>query len=140
MPSHWSSPDLHIVSKSSATGTQMLHAVGGADGVIDRVEAIADRQSRFHADEVIFVSSGQGDERRRVLGSAQRRLHEQLPLLFLVEDNGYAIPAPVEAQTAGGDISTCSIVPWLACRLSGRHRSVRQRQRDARGCRLCPRA
>jgi 2-oxoisovalerate dehydrogenase E1 component len=108
MPSHWSSPDLHIVSKSSATGTQVLHAVGGAEaGVIySRVEAIADRQSRFHADEVIFVSLGDGATSEGEFWEALNvACTKQLPLLFLVEDNGYAISVPVEAQTAGGDIS-----------------------------------
>lgn len=108
MPSHWGRPDLNIVSKSSATGTQLNQAVGAAEaGVIyGRVHDIADRQSRFHGDEVVYVSLGDGStsegEFWEALNTACIR---QLPILFLVEDNGYAISVPVEFQTAGGSIS-----------------------------------
>src|SRR5579862_8878046 len=62
MPSHWGSPSLNIVSGSSPTGTQVLHAVGAAEaGVIySRVAAIPDREARFHADEIAFTSLGDG--------------------------------------------------------------------------------
>jgi 2-oxoisovalerate dehydrogenase E1 component len=74
--------------------------------IYSRVEAIADRQSRFHADEVIFVSLGDGATSEGEFWEALNvACTKQLPLLFLVEDNGYAISVPVEAQTAGGDIS-----------------------------------
>jgi 2-oxoisovalerate dehydrogenase E1 component len=108
MPSHWGHPKYNIVSGSSPTGTQVLHAVGAAEaGVIySRVAAIADRESRFHADEITYVSLGEGatseGEVWEALNSACTR---QVPVLFLVEDNGYAISVPVEVQTPGGDIS-----------------------------------
>src|SRR5215475_9205653 len=62
MPSHWGSVRLNIVSASSPTGTQVLHAVGAAEaGVIySRVAQIPDRESRFHGDEVTYVSLGEG--------------------------------------------------------------------------------
>src|SRR5215471_14523523 len=62
MPSHWGHPRLNIVSASSPTGTQVLHAVGAAEaGVIySRVQEIADRESRFKADEIVYVSLGDG--------------------------------------------------------------------------------
>src|SRR5437762_7242472 len=58
MPSHWGMPRLNIVSGSSPTGTQVLHAVGAAEaGVIyDRVAEIPDRASRHHPDEITYVS------------------------------------------------------------------------------------
>ena len=64
-------------------------------------------ETRYHADQVTYVSIGEGgDQRRRVLGVAQHRVQRsKAPVLFLVEDNGYAISVPVEAQTPGGDIS-----------------------------------
>jgi 2-oxoisovalerate dehydrogenase E1 component len=107
MPSHWGNRQLNIVSGSSATATQVLHAVGAAEaGVIySRVEAIPDREHRFHADEIVFTSLGEGStsegEFWEAINIASNR---QLPLLFLIEDNGYAISVPVEVETAGGDI------------------------------------
>ena len=108
MPSHWGHPAYNIVSGSSPTGTQVLHAVGAAEaGVIySRVPQIPDRDARFRADEVTYVSLGEGatseGEFWEGLNSACTK---RLPILFLVEDNGYAISVPVEVQTPGGDIS-----------------------------------
>jgi 2-oxoisovalerate dehydrogenase E1 component len=108
MPSHWGRTDLNIVSGSSPTGTQLLHAVGAAEaGVIySRVPQIADRASRFHADEITYVSLGDGATSEGEFWEAlSAACTKQLPVLFLVEDNGYAISVPVEVQTPGGDIS-----------------------------------
>src|SRR6185503_5064963 len=62
MPSHWGHRALNIVSGSSATSTQLLHAVGTAEaGVIySRVADIQDRESRFHDDEIVYASVGEG--------------------------------------------------------------------------------
>jgi 2-oxoisovalerate dehydrogenase E1 component len=108
MPSHWGAVALNIVSGSSATGMKVLHAVGAAEaGVIyDRVRAISDRSDRYHADEVVYVSIGEGTTSEgEVWEGINAACLKRLPVLFLVEDNGYAISVPVEAQTAGGDIS-----------------------------------
>ncbi len=108
MPSHWASRSLHIVSGSSPTGTQVLHAVGAADASIiySRVTAIEDRAAHFHADEVVFVSLGDGATSEGEFWEAlSTTCLRRLPVLFLVEDNGYAISMPVEFQTPGGDIS-----------------------------------
>jgi 2-oxoisovalerate dehydrogenase E1 component len=108
MPSHWGHTGINIVSGSSPTGTQVLHAVGAAEaGVIyQRVPQIPDRAARAQPDEITYVSLGEGatseGEFWEALNSACTK---RLPLLFLVEDNGYAISVPVEVQTAGGDIS-----------------------------------
>jgi 2-oxoisovalerate dehydrogenase E1 component len=108
MPSHWSSPALHIVSGGSPTGTQCLQAVGVAEAglLYQQIAEIPDRESHFHADEVVFCSLGDGatseGEFWESLNTASLR---RLPLVYLVEDNGYAISVPVEAQTPGGDIS-----------------------------------
>lgn len=108
MPSHWGHTSLNIVSGSSATATQVLHAVGAAEaGVIySRVAAIPDRENRFHADEIVFTSLGEGSTSEGEFWEALNiASNKQLPVLILVEDNGYAISVPVEVETAGGDIS-----------------------------------
>ena len=108
MPSHWTSPALHIVSGSSPTGTQMLHAVGAAEASLyyGRVREAAELASSFHSDEVVYVSVGdgatsEGEFWEALNGSALI----QAPIVIVVEDNGYAISVPVDAQTPGGSIS-----------------------------------
>src|SRR6188768_1943085 len=62
MPSHWGDPARHIVSQSSATGTQCLHAVGCAEAglIYSRVKSIPDREQQFASDEVVYISIGDG--------------------------------------------------------------------------------
>jgi 2-oxoisovalerate dehydrogenase E1 component len=108
MPSHWGHRPLNIVSQSSPTGTQALHAIGTAEAgrFYEQITAIDDRESRFHADEVTYISVGDGTtsegEFWESLNSASNL---KLPVVYLVEDNGYAISVPVEVNTPGGDIS-----------------------------------
>lgn len=97
MPSHWGHPALHIVSASSPTGTQFLQAVGCADASL-----------RLHpgSDEITLVCTGDGaTSEGEFFESLNIACLERLPLLYLVEDNGYAISVPVERQTAGGNIA-----------------------------------
>ena len=109
MPSHWGHKDLNIVSSSSPTGTQYLNAVGCAEAWLryDRIEDIPDREQQIKGDEVTLVTSGDGTtsegEFWEALNTASNR---QLPVIFLIEDNGYAISVPREVQTAGGSISS----------------------------------
>jgi 2-oxoisovalerate dehydrogenase E1 component len=108
MPSHWGHRALNIVSSSSPTGTQLLQAVGAAEAgrVYRRVPTIPDRDVRARDDEVVFVSCGDGATSEGEFWEAlSTACTKQLPVLFLVEDNGYAISVPVEVQTPGGDIS-----------------------------------
>ena len=108
MPSHWGHRRLNIPSQSSATGTQCLHAIGAAEaGVIyQRVADIADRESKCHPDEVVYLSIGDGSTSEgEFWESLNTACTRKLPVLYLVEDNGYAISVPVEVQTPGGDIS-----------------------------------
>ena len=108
MPSHWGSPELHIVSGSSPTGTQLLQAVGCADATVlyERLPNIDNRDALVHTDEVTFTSVGDGStgegEFWESINTASGRA---LPVVFLVEDNGYAISTPAEVHTPGGDIS-----------------------------------
>ena len=97
MPSHWSSAKLHIVSPSSATGTQLLPAVGCAQ---------ANRHLDPSSDAVTLTSLGEGATSEGEFWEAiNAACLESLPVLFLVQDNGFAISVPVEHQTPGGDIS-----------------------------------
>ena len=119
MPSHWSSPERHIVSPSSSTATQCLQAVGCAEAALyfaanPRATEPAPESGdyrqfhnvEFHGDEVVYVSIGDGatseGEFWEAISVASNR---KLPLLFVVEDNGYAISVPVEVNTPGGNIS-----------------------------------
>ncbi|MDP1571886.1 MAG: dehydrogenase E1 component subunit alpha/beta [Vicinamibacterales bacterium] len=108
MPSHWGHKALNIPSQGSPTGTQCLQAVGGGEAgqIYERVTTIPGREEKFHADEVIYMSIGEGatseGEFWEALNTACTR---NVPVLFMVEDNGYAISVPVSAQTAGGDVS-----------------------------------
>jgi 2-oxoisovalerate dehydrogenase E1 component len=96
MPSHWSSPELHIVSGSSPTGTQFVQAAGCAQ---------AYRFLDPTSDEVTLVSSGEGaTSEGEFWESLNAACLENLPLVYLIQDNGYAISVPVEKQTAGGNI------------------------------------
>jgi len=108
MPSHWGHKALNIISQSSPTGTQCLHAIGTAEAgrIYEGVPGIDGRESRFHADEVTYISVGDGTTSEgEFWESLNSACTLKLPVVYLVEDNGYAISVPVEVQTAGGDIS-----------------------------------
>ncbi len=104
MPSHWGHKKLNIVSTSSPTGTQFLQAVGSAEASL-RAKVLGITEG-FNKDEVVFVSTGDGTtsegEFWESLNSASNL---KAPVVYLVEDNGYAISVPVEVNTAGGSIS-----------------------------------
>ena len=108
MPSHFGHLALNVVSQSSPTGTQCLQAVGCAEAgrYYAIMEEIAERERLFKSDEVVYVSIGDGGTSEgEFWESLSTACVEQLPVFFLVEDNGYAISVPVEAQTPGGSIS-----------------------------------
>ncbi|MEK6688407.1 MAG: dehydrogenase E1 component subunit alpha/beta [Gemmatimonadota bacterium] len=108
MPSHWGHRDLNIVSSSSPTGTQFLQAVGAAEAWLryHLIEAIPERKTASPGDEVVFVSCGDGTTSEgEFWESLNSATNLKLPVVYLVEDNGYAISVPVEVNTAGGSIS-----------------------------------
>jgi 2-oxoisovalerate dehydrogenase E1 component len=117
MPTHWSSRPLHIVSTSSSTATQLLHAVGCAEAgraFSKHPETAAKAQGdyrafhdvEFHGDEVALACVGEGATSQGEFWEAiNTAANQKLPVIFCVEDNGYAISVPVEVNTPGGNIS-----------------------------------
>jgi 2-oxoisovalerate dehydrogenase E1 component len=116
MPSHWSAPELNIVTRSSPTGTQWLQAVGCAEASLyfekfpRALEAAkAGQHGEFANDErdaVTYVSGGDGATSEGEFFEAVNAASMlKLPVLFVVQDNGYAISVPVKVQTPGGSIS-----------------------------------
>ncbi|MEX1129160.1 MAG: dehydrogenase E1 component subunit alpha/beta [Vicinamibacterales bacterium] len=108
MPSHWGHRTLNIVSQSSPTGTQCLQGVGCAEAadLFDRITDIPDRESKFQKDEVTYISIGEGTSSEgEFWESLNQACISKAPVVYMVEDNGYAISVPVEVQTAGGDLS-----------------------------------
>ncbi len=116
MPSHWGHQGLNIVSQSSPTGTQFLQAVGAAEASLyysqfpkafeQAQKAPMGEAMRHQADEVVYVSGGDGTTSEGEFFEAlNTACVKKLPVLMLIEDNGYAISVPIEVQTAGGNIS-----------------------------------
>jgi len=90
MPEHFSSRELKLVAQTACTGTQFLPAVGAARAL-----------RRDGGDEIVYVSSGEGatseGEFFEALNWAAR---EKLPVMFVVQNNGYAISVPQPTQTS----------------------------------------
>lgn len=104
MPSHWGQKALNIASVSSPTGTQFLQAVGNAESTLRASQG--QLTDGFPGDEVTLVTTGDGTTSEgEFWESLNTACNLKLPLVYLVEDNGYAISVPVEVNTAGGSIS-----------------------------------
>ena len=116
MPSHWGSQKLNIVPRSSAVGTQFVEAAGMAEAslyfsrypqALKQAKGAPLGEGVHHRDdEVVLVTGGEGSTSEGEFFEAlNASCLKRLPVLFLIEDNGYAISEPVERQTAGGNIS-----------------------------------
>ena len=104
MPSHWGHKAFNIVSVSSPTGTQFLQAVGAAEAAL-RAKQLG-LTGGFDGDEVVLVTSGEGQTSEgEFWESLNTATNLSLPIVYLIEDNGYAISVPVEVGLAGGSIS-----------------------------------
>jgi 2-oxoisovalerate dehydrogenase E1 component len=94
MPHHYSDKSRRIICQSSVVGSQFLHAVGKALAI-----------KNTGKDEVVYVSAGEG-------ATSQGDFHEalnfaaihSLPVIFVIQNNGWAISVPVEEQSAGGSL------------------------------------
>jgi 2-oxoisovalerate dehydrogenase E1 component alpha subunit len=95
MPGHYGTVERKIVSVSSPVATQVLHATG-----------IALASKMRGLDQVAITYLGEGS-------SNQGDFHEalnfagihKLPVVFVVENNGYAISVPMNLQSAVEDIA-----------------------------------
>jgi len=108
MPAHYGDVRYNIANTSSPTGTQFLHAVGAAEAgaKIAGVDGVRELIDRFEDDEVVIVTTGDGTTSEgEFWESLNSACNLNLPVVYVVEDNGYAISVPVEVQTAGGSIS-----------------------------------
>jgi 2-oxoisovalerate dehydrogenase E1 component len=108
MPAHFGDVRYNIASMSSPTGTQFLQAVGAAEAGLrisrnDQLRALVDK---FEEDEIVVVTTGDGTTSEgEFFESLNTACNLKLPVVYVVEDNGYAISVPVDVQTAGGSIS-----------------------------------
>ena len=90
MPEHFSSRDLHLVSQTACTGTQYLPAVGMAKAI-----------RKDGSDAIVYVSSGEGaTSEGEFFEAVNWATREELPVLFVIQNNGYAISVPQHAQTS----------------------------------------
>ncbi len=108
MPAHYSDARRNIACMSAPTGTQFLQAVGAAEAGLRATQnpAIREIVQGFRDDEIVVVTSGDGTTSQgEFWESLNTACTLGLPVVYVVEDNGYAISVPVEVQTAGGSIS-----------------------------------
>lgn len=105
MPNHWSMRRLHLVTPSSPTGTQCLQAVGFAEGG-RYLRAVESAEMAAATGEAVWVSLGDGTTSQgEFWESMNTACNSRLPVLYVIEDNGYAISVTSDIQTPGGSIS-----------------------------------
>jgi 2-oxoisovalerate dehydrogenase E1 component len=108
MPAHFGDARFNMPTSSSPTGTQFLQAVGAAEAGLraTHVEELRDHLHTFAEDEIVVCCSGDGTTSEGEFWEAMNTASNlRLPVLFVIEDNEYAISVPVEVQTAGGNVS-----------------------------------
>lgn len=111
MPAHWGNVNLNIINKSSCTGTQFLQAVGVAEAgkfLSKMAKDGVDHNQTYNDDEIVYVSTGDGTTSQGEFWEGiTTACVNKLPVMFVVEDNGFAISVPTFVQTPSGSISVC---------------------------------
>ena len=103
MPMHYGHPNLNIPSQSSPTGTQFLQAVGAALSLKRR------SAESEHEQGVVYVSAGEGTTAQGAYHEALNwAARELLPIVFLIQNNKYAISVHISEQIAGSSIVNIS--------------------------------
>jgi 2-oxoisovalerate dehydrogenase E1 component len=106
MPSHWGHKGLNIFTTSSPTGSQFLQAVGAVEAVMRAEQGGLQEQLGIKSDEVALVTTGDGTCSQGEFWEAiSNAVNLKAPVVFLVEDNGYAISTPSEIQYPGGNVA-----------------------------------
>lgn len=106
MPTHWTSPELNIFACSSTTGTQFLQAVGVAEGVLRAEQNALQDELKIPSDTVVLATSGDGTcSEGEFWEAVNNAVNLKLPVLFLIQDNGYAISTPTAVQYAGANVA-----------------------------------
>jgi 2-oxoisovalerate dehydrogenase E1 component len=104
MPSHWSDPRLNLFSTSSPTASQCLQAVGAAEAILRAEQGGLQAHLGIASDEVVLVTLGDGSAAQgEFWESINSAVNLRLPVVFLIQDNGYAISTPTEVQYPGAD-------------------------------------
>jgi 2-oxoisovalerate dehydrogenase E1 component len=106
MPTHWTSPALNIFACSSPTGSQFLQAVGVAEGVLRAEQNGLQAELGIPSDTVVLATSGDGTCSEGEFWEAlNNAVNLKAPVLFLIQDNGYAISTPTSVQYAGANVA-----------------------------------
>lgn len=108
MPAHYGDVRFNTPTSSSPTGTQFLQAVGSAEAgtKIESVPGLRELIDIYAEDEVVIVCTGDGaTSEGEFWESLNASCNLKLPVVYVVQDNGYAISVPIEVQTAGGSVS-----------------------------------
>jgi len=106
MPSHWGHKKLNIFTTSSPTGSQLLQAVGAAEAILRAERNGLNEQLGIAPDEVVLTTTGDGTcSQGEFWEAVSNAVNLKVPLVFLVEDNGYAISTPSEVQYPGANVA-----------------------------------
>ena len=95
MSNHFAKPEWHIQNVSSATGNHDLHAVGVARAMV-----------YYGHKGVVITSHGEASmSEGYVYEAINGASREQLPVIFVIQDNGYGISVPKKDQTANRKVA-----------------------------------